>query len=253
MSSCIYKNDDNVSLLLTDHPFSDVFACRDDCEKLFRCINTFLIKKQIIKNNIIDLGAWMGDNSIPWAKNINGIIYAIDPSPENCSYITDMCELNQIKNIKVFQTAISNTDELLSTNDNINHCSFVDGNCGQNGENKVSAVSLDYLHDLKVIENIGYIHLDVEGMEYRVVQGAETIIDTCRPVVSFEQHLYTDNYDIILSYFRNKQYRVFLVDEIMPHCYQDCRNSFAFPVEIYTDELIEEINTLIGRKIMCPM
>ena len=37
--------------------------------------------------NIIDLGAWIGDNSIPWAKNIDGIVYAIDPSKENCKYI----------------------------------------------------------------------------------------------------------------------------------------------------------------------
>jgi FkbM family methyltransferase len=252
MSSCIFKNDDNVSvLLLEEHPFSDQLAGRDNHEICFRQINTFLIKTQIIKNNIIDLGAWIGDNSIPWAKNINGIVYSIDPSPENCHFITKTCELNQIKNVKVIQSAISDKNEILRTSDNINHCSFV--YCSANGENKVSAVSLDYLHDLKVIENIGYIHLDVEGMEYRVVQGAETIIDSYRPVVSFEQHLNTDNYDIILSYFRNKQYKVFIVDEIMPHCYQDCRNSFAFPMELYRDELIEQINTLIGRKIMYPM
>jgi FkbM family methyltransferase len=253
MTSCSFKNDDNVSLMLIDHPFTEWFPGREDCEKLFRIINTFLITRNIIKNNIIDLGAWVGDNSMPWAKNISGIVYAIDPSPENCDYIRRTCELNQIKNVKVFQTAISNTAELLSTNDDINHCSFVYGHCGQNGQTKINAVSLDYLYGLKEIENIGYIHLDVEGMEYKVVQGAEKIIDTDRPVVSFEQHLFTDNYDIILSYFRNKQYRVFLVDEIMPGCYQDCRNSFAFPIELYSDELIEQINTLIGRKIMFPM
>jgi FkbM family methyltransferase len=252
MSSCIFKNDDNVSvLLLENHPLSGQLAGRDNHEICFRQINTFLIKKNIIKNNIIDLGAWIGDNTIPWAKNINGIVYAIDPSPENCSFIKQTGELNQIKNVKVIQSAISDKNEILSTSDNLNHCSFV--YCSANGENKVSAVSLDYLHDLKVIENIGYIHLDVEGMEYRVVQGAEKIIDTYRPVVSFEQHITIDNYAIILSYFKNKYYRVFLVDEIMPGCWPDCRNSFAFPMEIYTDELIAQINTLIGRNIMIPM
>jgi FkbM family methyltransferase len=254
MASCSFENDDNVSVLLQpDNPFSATFAGRGDCEKLFRCINTFLIKKHIIKNNIIDLGSWIGDNSIPWAKNINGCVYAIDPSPENCSFITETCELNQIKNVKVIQTAISDKTELLTTNDNINHCSFVYGHCGENGQNKINAVTLDYLHEQKEIENIGYIHLDVEGMEFKVVQGAETIINTYRPVVSFEQHLNIDNYDIILCHFRNKNYRVFIVDEVMPHCYPDCRNSFAFPKEIYSDELIEQINTLIGRKIMFPM
>jgi FkbM family methyltransferase len=254
MSSCVFKNDDNVSvLLLEEHHLSSQLAGRDNHEICFRQINTFLIKNNIIKNNIIDLGAWIGDNSIPWAKNINGIVYAIDPSPENCSFIKQTYELNKIKNIKIIQSAISDKNEILTTNDNINHCSFVYGYCGDNGQNKVSAVSLDYLHDLKVIENIGYIHLDVEGMEYKVVQGAEKIIDTYRPVVSFEQHITIDNYAIISSFFKNKYYRVFLVDEIMPGCWPDCRNSFAFPMEIYSDELIEQINALIGRKIMVPM
>ena len=90
-------------------------------------------------------------------------------------------------------------------------------------------------------------------LNFHAIQGAEKIINSYRPVVSFEQHITIDNYNIILSYFKNKNYRVFLVDEIMPGCWPDCRNSFAFPMELYTDELIEQINTLIGRNIMIPM
>jgi hypothetical protein len=54
-----------------------MFKKRDNHEVMFRRINTYLIKNKIIKNNIIDLGAWIGDNSIPWAKNIDGTVYAI--------------------------------------------------------------------------------------------------------------------------------------------------------------------------------
>jgi FkbM family methyltransferase len=252
-TSCIFKNDDNVSvLLLPDHPSSCSLAGRDNHEVCFRQINTFLIKSKLIKNNIIDLGAWIGDNSIPWAKNISSTIYAIDPSPENCSFITETCKLNAITNVKVIQSAISDKNEILETNDEINHCSFVYGVWGGTGKNKVSAVSLDYLHELKCIENIGYIHLDVEGMEYNVLKGASAIMAAYRPIVSFEQHLNIDNYSIILNYFNERQYKVFLVDEIMPGCWPDCRNSFAFPCEIYTDELIKTINALIGRDIMIP-
>ena len=49
------------------------------------------LKRKIIKGNIIDLGAWIGDNAIPWAKNINHIVYAIDPSSQNIEFITKMC------------------------------------------------------------------------------------------------------------------------------------------------------------------
>lgn len=61
----IFTNDDHVRILLLNHCFSETFKKRDNHEVLFRRINTFLIKNKIIKNNIIDLGAWIGDNSIP--------------------------------------------------------------------------------------------------------------------------------------------------------------------------------------------
>jgi len=259
MTSVVFTNDDNVSIILLQHPFSYDFRHRDNHEVIFRRINTFLIKNGIIKNNIIDLGAWIGDNSIPWAKNINDLVYAIDPSQANCDFIANTCAVNNIKNVKIIQTAVSNVNELLSTNDGINHCSFVYGNPGINGVNKVNAVSLDYLYTNNAIEKVGYIHLDVEGMEYKILQGSSKLIDECRPIISFEQHLEIDNYDTILSYLTDKNYKVFLVDEILPGCRHDCRNSFAFPNEIYSESLIFNIHqainrdVLISKQLMVPM
>lgn len=247
---CTFTNDDGVTILLIDDKISDMFKIRDNHEVIFRRINTYLIKNKIIQNNIIDLGAWIGDNSIPWAKNIDGIVYAIDPCHENCDFINKTCEVNQIKNVKTIQCAISNVNELLTTNDNLFHCSFIYGNPLLSGINKVNAVSLDFLYETKHIENIGYIHLDVEGMEYKVIEGSRNLIDNCRPIISFEQHLLIDDYDIILSYFKNKNYRVFLIDEILPGCRYDCRNSFAFPNEIFNESLIENIHHYIGQNVL---
>jgi hypothetical protein len=81
--SAIFTNDNNVSVLLTDHPSSAIFKTRDGNEVFFRKITTFLINNGTIKDNIIDLGAWIGDNSIPWAMNIDATVYAIDPSSDN--------------------------------------------------------------------------------------------------------------------------------------------------------------------------
>lgn len=245
----IFKNDDDACVLLPDHRFSHMFKERDNHEVLFRQINTFLIKRGVIKGNIIDLGAWIGDNSIPWAKNIDSTIYAIDPSPENCDFITDVCALNKIDNVKVLQMAISNTFEILRTKDNIEHCSFVYG--GAEGEEKlVEAVNLDFLYKSRVIENVGYIHLDVEGMEYRIIQGSERLISGCRPIVTFEQHLEIDDVSGIISHVSNRGYDVFMIDEILPGCRHDCRNFLAFPREKYTDALILEINEKISREIL---
>ena len=42
MSNCIFKNDNNVTILLKDHKFSQYLSVRDNHEVLFRRINTFL-------------------------------------------------------------------------------------------------------------------------------------------------------------------------------------------------------------------
>ena len=250
MQNITFINDNGVNILLIDHEYSMTFKYRVNSEAIFRRIHTYLIKNKIIKNNIIDLGAWIGDNSIPWAKNIDGIVYAIDPFHENCNFINKTCEVNQIKNVKTMVYAISNINEVLTTNDHLSHCSFVNNNPGLSGINKVDAVSLDYLYENKHIANIGYIHLDVEGMEYRIINGSNNLINECRPIISFEQHLEIDDYDIILSHLKNKDYRVFLIDEILHGCRHDCRNSIAFTNEIFNETLIEDIHNYIGHNIL---
>ena len=251
--SCVFTNDNYVNIkLLETHPSSRDLARRDKNEVLFRRINTYLINNNIIpiNSNIIDLGAWIGDNSIPWSKNINGYIYAIDPSPYNISFIKDTCSLNNISNVKCLQYAISDKNETLTTNDNINHCSFVYGNELNNGVYREEAVSLDYLYQNKIIENIGYIHLDVEGMEYRILRGAINLIESYSPIITFEQHLEIDNYDDILNYLKIKGYEVFLIDEILEGCRPDCRNSIAFHKSKFNNELITKINDHIGKIIL---
>lgn len=229
MPYTIFSNDDDVKInVISGHPLTSVFVKRNHHEVLFRQINTYLIKNKLIKNNIIDLGAWIGDNTIPWAKNIDGIVYAIDPSPYNCLFIQKTAELNNLTNVKVIQTAISDKNELLSTNENLDHCSFVYGNPGIDGVNKVNSVSLDFLYETRKIDNIGYIHLDVEGMESKVISGAFGIIDKFKPIISFEQHLEIDDYNALCDTLTEKQYEVFMINEVLPGCRPDCRNFIAF-------------------------
>lgn len=248
MSDCVFTNDGGVQVKLIKHRFSDVFRRRDNHEVLFRKISTFLIKQGIVKGNIIDLGAWIGDNSIPWAKNIGSDrrIYAIDPSPDNCSYIAEMAALNDVTNVTLIQKAISDKTEVLSTNENINHCSFVYNNPGASGTHKLESCSLDQLYRDHVIQDVGYIHLDVEGMEAKVVAGATELIQSCRPIIAFEQHLDLDDYRGLSRCLISKGYTVFLNNEVLPGCRHDCRNLFAFPSESMTQDFIDSIHAAIG-------
>ncbi len=240
----IFTNDNNVNVKIIDHKFSSDFMGRDNHEVMFRRISTYLINNKLVEGNIIDLGAWIGDNSIPWAMNISNTVYAIDPSPNNISYIEQMAKVNNITNIKTIQKAIGDKNEIISTDGDINHCSF----SKDDGKTKVESVTLDYLYSQGQIDNIAYIHLDVEGFEPNVVKGSEKIIETFNPIISFEQHLEIDNYKELSFRLHNKGYNIYLINEILPCCRPDCRNFLAFPKD--RSIKIDDINASIGKNVL---
>ena len=243
-SNVLFTNDDNVNVKLIKHKFSKYFIKRDKHEVMFRRINTYLIKNKLIDGNIIDLGTWIGDNSIPWAMNSNHTIYAIDPSSNNISYIEEMAIKNNITNIKTIQKAIGDKNEIIGTNDDINHCSF----SKNGGKIKVQSVTLDYLYSTGQIDNIAYIHLDVEGFESNVIKGSEKIIELFNPIISYEQHLEIDNYKELSLHLYNRGYNIYLINEILPGCNRDCRNLLAFPNNINLQ--INKINSSIGGNVL---
>jgi len=246
--TCSFSNDGGVTIKLPRHKYSDVFKKRDRHEVLFRQIATFLIYNGYIENNIIDLGAWIGDNSIPWAENIHGTVYAIDPSPGNCEFIKSVAKINEIENIKVIQSAISDKNKVISTKmvfgDNLYHCTFKDG---EDGEHKMNSYSLDHLHEIGEIDNISFIHLDVEGMEFNVVLGAKNIIEKFSPIITFEQHLTTDDYISLSSHLMQMGYSIHLIDEVLPGCNPDCRNFIAIKEEIQ-EALVSRLNSELSKK-----
>jgi FkbM family methyltransferase len=245
-----FPNDNNVEVLIPKHPYLQLYASRAFHETGFRQLHSYLINNKIIDptRNFIDLGAWIGDNSIPWAKNITGTVFAIDPSPENCQFIHLMKQVNSVSNLTIIQAAISETQKIISTNDELFHCSFL--NTAENGKHKVQSYSLDFLLEQNVIKNVGYIHLDVEGMELNIVQGAEKLIHSSRPIISFEQHLETDPVDTICTFISQKMYTIYLINEVLPGCRPDCRNFLAFPNEVPMDFITRDSETHPALKLL---
>ena len=254
-----------------NHRFAGLFGSRNEHEVMFRRISTYLINQGHIRGNIVDLGAWIGDNALPWAKNLqmplsaascgfdtknidtknigpNSVVYAIDPSPDNCQFIRDNASLNNIQNIRVIEKAISDKREVLCTNDDLTHCSFVSDE--DSGRNQVKAWSLDDLYVAGEIADVAYIHLDVEGMENRVVAGATKLINTYKPIIAFEQHLEQDPFIELSAHIAEKGYVVYLINEVLPGCRPDCRNFIAFPSDRFDDAFVEAINAHLGQDVL---
>jgi FkbM family methyltransferase len=241
----VFTNDNNCEILLPKEGFfnknidyCDIFQKRNDHEVLFRQINTFLINSKIIKGNIIDLGAWIGDNSLPWAKNIDGIVFAIDPSPDNCKFINEISFLNNIQNIITIQEVVSDVEKVVSTNDNLYHASFQKN---ESGTNKINSTTLDSLYKQKKLYSVDYIHLDVEGMERQVIIGAQSLITDNQPIITFEQHISWEDYHGLCNVLNKKGYETFLINEILPGCMPDCRNFLAIPERLSGEKIVDKI------------
>lgn len=212
-------------------------------EALLRLVVTEFINAKLIKGNIIDCGAHIGDNSVPWAKLMkNNFIYAVDPSANNIKYIKELCNLNNLKNIKLLQYAISNCKKDVYTNGNIDHCSFRSGQ----KKMKLKSTSFDNLFDDNKISNIDFIHLDVEGLEEDVIVGSKKIINFYKPIIIFEQHISgrnNDNYIKLCDYLKNTHnYRNFMLNEQIDGCWEDCRNLLS----IHPSKM-KNINSLINK------
>ena len=183
LSTITFIND-GIDLKVTND-LKERFAWGSNKEKKFRIITKLLIDKGIIdmNKNIIDLGSWIGDNSLLWAKMINGTVYAIDPSENNIKIILTMQKLNEIDNIITIQKPISNKIEKVEVSKgHIDHATF------KSSDNGIETDTLDNLYEKNIINNIGFIHLDVEGFEYKVLEAAQKIISNFRPIICTESH-----------------------------------------------------------------
>lgn len=239
-------NDNDVAVKIpAETMLGKLFIKRLDHEAVFRKLTSFMINKNIIDStkNIIDLGAWIGDNAIPWAKNIAGTVYAIDPSERNCKFIKEMSEFNEVNNIKIIKTAVSDKIEILGTNDSINHASFV-YKPTDSPKTHIESTTLDHLYDNGDIRSVGYIHLDVEGMELRVLAGSKKLIKECQPVIVWEGHLNMKLDDIqgSINLLDEYGYASYMINERLKGCRPDCRNFISLPYSQNCKEVVETIN-----------
>jgi FkbM family methyltransferase len=219
----------------------------DQREILHRAIINHALKKAIIDPNMcmVDAGAQNGDCSLVWAKLIKGTIFAIDPSSRNLAFIRDVAALNSIDNLETLNFAIGNSDGYLYPFYDLDHTSFSTiPNTAFSEKNKVHATKLDLLYERGRLWSVGFIHLDVEGMELDALRGARKIIEQFTPVITFEAHITVDDVKSIFALLRSENYSVFLINEATPGGRPDCLNFLALPKSNQLNSQVSELNTV---------
>lgn len=227
----------------------DYFS-RPNAEILLRKTIFRLYKEGYIRSNksIIDIGCWLGDNSLVWAKLLDkeSTVYAVDPSIENLSFGKDLAKLNSIYNISWEHAVCSDSAGIpLKFEGNLDHAIFSESNI--TNQNIMVSTTLDKIVNECNHETIGLLHVDVEGFELKVLRGAQKIIDKSRPVITFEQHISKEDVGNVVSFLKEKNYDVFMINEVIPECNLDCRNFIAFDSQKVYPE-IGKPDQMNGRK-----
>jgi FkbM family methyltransferase len=231
-------------------------------EPHLRQIHSILIKNNLI-STIVDVGAYIGDNSLPWSRMLlDSKVYCIEPSKNNHEFINNICIKNNINNIVFIEKAISDKEEIINTNyDNIDHCSFVweNGHVGKPHNNReikhsVEATTIDTLVHAGTINNFDCIHIDVEGMEYKVLNGSINSIKRYNPVITFEGHITTEPNEISKNkdLLTNLNYDIYMINDVIKpgQCHSDCRNFIAFPSSEKFTNIKNKINTHFNKTIL---
>lgn len=213
-----------------------LFGSRPFKESLLRNIVFELIKSNVInkEDNIIDIGCWIGDNSIVWAKLLEGgkgRIFSIDPSNSNIEYAKRLSKLNNIENIFWINEVCSDIEGLdVYFQGNLNHCDFNTHGIGKKYYKKTK--TLDSLAQEKNWKKFKLIHLDVEGFEENVLKGAINIISNSLPIIIFEQHISKDNIENITKHILKFNYKTYMINEVLPDSFLDTRNFISVPNKI---------------------
>ena len=176
------------------------------------------------KNIFIDCGANAGFYSLDIAtKAKNVITYAFEPSIKERIFLKNNIDLNKITNIEIIEFAVGDKDDVAIFNDTrdekINNSSgggFITTEIGESENNyKVNIVTLDYFFKDKNFQNDTsiFIKIDLEGYDFKAINGAKNIIlnNDCSVIFEFSKMIMSQkDYSIKdIDFFLQKGFKLY--------------------------------------------
>jgi FkbM family methyltransferase len=138
---------------------------------------------------VVDAGANIGNHTVFYAKKVSagGVVYALEPQRITFEILCANLVLNGLTNVIPMQVGVGEAEGQLFV-------PVADPNVVQNfGAVKIEGHTSGDLVRIIPLDTLGLqrcnlIKIDVEGMEFQVLQGAEKTIRTCRPFLFVENN-----------------------------------------------------------------
>jgi FkbM family methyltransferase len=137
---------------------------------------------------ILDIGAYIGTHTIPFAKNVSpgGKVYAFESQRTAYAFLNTNIALNNLMNVVTVNKFVTDSSlrkvviPVLDQRVAQNYGSLTLGAL-KNGE-WVETISIDSLK----LPKVRLIKIDTEGTEIKVLRGARQTIKRCRPILYVE-------------------------------------------------------------------
>ena len=178
---------------------------------------------------VIDVGAHVGRHAIPLANQVGckGIVHAFEPIPYIRNLLLQNLELAKLNNVILYPIALTNKPATVQFH-------YIPNLAGQSGikarhsydqapsETQLIDLFARPLDDLLAGIDVDFIKIDIEGGELDMLQGAVSILERARPIVSFECGAaaflgYHDRPQEIFNLFDQRGYAVHsILGDLMP-------------------------------------
>jgi FkbM family methyltransferase len=171
---------------------------------------------------VFDIGANVGQITFQIANLcLEGQVFAFEPDSVNFDKLSTNYRLNRFANCKLFNIALGSKEGSAisyvvdSTNRGMNRIKEV--GMGHRFASRITTV--DAFFQANALERVDLLKIDTEGFEHKVLLGAESTIDHCRPTIFIEIN---DNYLRhqgscalgLVSYLENRfNYRLHIAEE----------------------------------------
>jgi FkbM family methyltransferase len=213
-----------------------------------------LLSLNLSGGTAIDIGANRGIYSYWMARAVgsSGQVLAFEPQPEMASYIEDRKRSFGLRNVRVFNSALSKepgTAKLTRKRVGDGSASL-ESKRPQRDSIEVNLTTLDRVH----VPNLKFIKCDVEGHEFDVFSGAERTIREFRPVIQFEAT--PGESQPLFDRFKALGYSgvMFLGDRYLPCSNPDRIKHYKFGLDGHRDFLFfppDAVGTIIPHSILC--
>lgn len=139
---------------------------------------------------VLDIGANYGTFALSLAKAVGpeGRVIAVEPTPDTAACLRESIRCNGSDHLELLEIALSDEEGVLhlrlEADSELN--ALTESPCDDGNTVEVQSLTLDTVMEARGWPRLGFVKLDAEGAEVRILDGAEETLRRSSPLVLFE-------------------------------------------------------------------